>query len=54
MIIAFMFSIIMIGYILGTDDVEYKTRSRTYHQLKKYMANNLVKAALITTYYGVL
>ena len=44
----------MIGYILGTNDAEYKTRSKTVHPLKKYMAANLLKAALITTYYGVL
>jgi len=44
----------MIGYILGTNDAEYKTRSRTIHPLKKYMAANLLKASFIITYYGVL
>lgn len=54
LIVAFFFTIILIGYVLGVEDVEYKTRSRTVHKLKKYMADNLLKASLITTYYGVL
>lgn len=54
LVIAILFSITMIGFILGTNDAEYKTRSRTIHEMKRYMAANLLKAALITTYYGVL
>lgn len=44
----------MIGFIFGTNDAEYKTRSRTIHEFKKYLAANLIKGSLITTYYGVL
>ena len=52
-IVAFWFTIIMIGYILGTNDAEHRTRSRTIHALKRYMASHLLPAALIATYYGV-